>query len=439
MPKPTTTTEGRDYGKRLYVSRQSYQKQMRRLTDAHRDRGARVPHSESKKPYLPDQGYQEMEYFDTPWDGPNFPGYPGYPDDPGINDDPEVDGFHGGGNPPKDPHSNFLGCEFYTPFQPPVVSAGDIAVAKLERRDDPIIGFTVHGPGSVATGGNAANCTASYQRSRSRGGSPPQPGSPECTAVLKVDSDIDFDKWGTQGNMLEIAVVAHTLSGSSCSSSVWVLKCENVDPMSWDTDLSGTTITRNGSCVVAILGGFGPYKWTVSGTDFSMQTESTPIDGRTNLLLAGSDACGVATITIKDNCENTVTGSVRCTTGSWHLLDTSSGCVAGGAATSYDCPGGIGHLIREDIAYKCDSFIYYASGAFYNPTYGCTDCAGFCDCETPNGFCEYCTSCSPCVTGSLENCAISNYEGFVPCAHATFVDAYRCLCEWGYDCWEWRC
>src|SRR3990172_5903733 len=104
MPKPNTTTGGRDYGKRLYVSRQSYQKQMRRLTDAHRDRGARVPHSESKKPYLPDQGYQ---------------------DDPSITDDPEVNGFHGGGNPPKDSHSNFLGCGFYIPFQPPVLSPGD--------------------------------------------------------------------------------------------------------------------------------------------------------------------------------------------------------------------------------------------------------------------------------------------------------------------------
>jgi hypothetical protein len=428
MGKPNTTTEGRDYGKRLYVSRQSYQKQMRRLTDAHRDRGARVPHSESKKPYLPDQGYQEMEYFDTPWDGPNFPGYPGFPDDPGINDDPEVDGFQGG-NPPKDPHSEFLGCNFYISFSPAVVSAGELAVAKLERRDDPIVGFTVHGPGRVSTGGDPSGCTAANQRARSKRGLPPQPGSPECTVILKVDENIDYDKWGTQGNMLEIVVVARTLSGGSCSSSVFVLKCTDVEPMSWDTDLSGTTIIRNGSCAVAILGGRGPYKWSVSGTGFSMQTASTPIDGFTNVLLADGTACGVATITVKDNCGNTVTGPVRVPDyGEWVLISENTNCVYGGLSTSHHCPSFWGDHVREGIQYMCESQYGLSFGGGTVPD--CNFCQAHCGASV-------CLSCAPCVVGRCGDCGFLA-PGDMPCCNTPGGKLY-CICEKGFQCWEWRC
>ena len=433
MPKPTTTTEGRDYGKRLYVSRQSYQKQMRRLTDAHRDRGARVPHSESKKPYLPDQGYQEMEYFDTPWGGPNFPGYPGYPDDPGINDDPEVDGFHAGeNNPPKDPRLKQLGCMFFADFRPIIISPGDFATAHLERWEDPIVRFEVFGPGKVTVSGNAADCTQTSQRGRREPGGyngPSQTGDSDCIVIVRADKNIDYDKWGSKGNTILIIVVAHTLSGSACSSPVWVLKCENVYPMTWDTDLSGTTIIQNGSCAVAILGGFGPYKWAVSGTGFSMQTASTPIDGRTNVLLADGTACGVAIVTVTDNCGNTVTGDVRCTTGAWVEISENTNCVYGGEETSYSCRGTFvtSDHTREGTRYKCMST--YVSYIIHSANCG--------DCYSP---CTYgtCRTCEPCVIGRIDYCY--PMTGEFPCGVHPGVPGYTyCFCESGFTCHEWRC
>lgn len=428
MPKPTTTTEGRDYGKRLYVSRQAYQKQMRRLTDAHRDRGAPVPHSESKKPYLPDQKYQEMEYFDYPWDGPTFPGYPGIPDDPRINDDPEVNGFHGG-NPPKDTGSEFLGCEFIGPFVPTALNAGDTAAAHLARRDDPIIGFTVHGPATLLTGREAVNCTSKYQRTRAINGAPPQPSSPECTVILRVDDPIDFEKWGTQGGEGEIVVVAHTLSGGSCSTSAFFLTCGNEDPLTWDTAESSTTITQNNSCSVAVLGGQGPFYWAVSGTGFSMAVGKTAHYDRNNVLVASGSACGVAIITVTDTCGNTTIGLVRCTdSGFWYEF-TDDVCYEGGAETSYGCAAVYGDHIREGIRYKCMS--QYSNIAGGSSDWTCEQCLELCA-ATPNVFCEVC------VEGSCATCeSVPGLSGTNLCCqqYANRI----CIAEVTRTCYEWRC
>lgn len=429
MPKPTTTTEGRDYGKRLYVSRQAYQKQMRRLTDAHRDRGASVPHSESKKPYLPDQKYQEMEYFDYPWDGPNFPGYPGFPDDPGINDDPEVDGFHSGPNNPPKGGGEFLGCEFIGPFVPTTLSSGDTATAKLARRDDPIVGFTVQGPAVLLTGSEAVNCTSKYQRTRAVKGDPPQPSSPECTVIIKVDDPINFDKWGTSGGAGEIVVVAYTQSGGSCSTSAFFLACDNVEPMTWDSGTSISTIVRNNNGIIAVEGGQGPFYWSVSGTGFSLASGKTTGEVRSNILYANGSACGMALITVVDSCGNEATGEVRCTSGAWIAL-TPNVCVAGGAQTSFTCPDVWGTHVREELRYQCVS----SYDLSINPSPG-QSCSGTCQSLCAEGDC---VSCEPCVIGTCGDCS-AFYAGSVPCCEYVPTGALRCTCESVRQCYEWGC
>jgi hypothetical protein len=77
----------RDYGRRPYISDKSYQQQMRGVPDSVRDRIFKMPHSESKKPYLGDE-YPEMEYAFTPFDFDPFG--PIWPDDPRITLDPEI-------------------------------------------------------------------------------------------------------------------------------------------------------------------------------------------------------------------------------------------------------------------------------------------------------------------------------------------------------------
>jgi len=53
----------------------------------------------------------------------------------------------------------------------------------------------------------------------------------------------------------------------------------------------------------------------VSGAGFSLTSAET--DGLTNTLEADGTACGSATITVTDDCGESCTGYVRCTTGRW--------------------------------------------------------------------------------------------------------------------------
>jgi len=111
----------------------------------------------------------------------------------------------------------------------------------------------------------------------------------------------------------------------NCSSS----QCPPETSISWDDSVSSETIARDGSCIIAILDGVGPYHWTETGTAFSLTNEYT--DGLVNELNAGSTACGSSTITVTDACGETITGWVRCTTGQWVYQGAHSGeCMSSG-------------------------------------------------------------------------------------------------------------
>lgn len=95
--------------------------------------------------------------------------------------------------------------------------------------------------------------------------------------------------------------------------------CIDDSAVAWDSVNSPTTVARNNNVTVYItdsLGTGGPYDWSVSGSGtWSMGSSQTT--GLSNTLICGSDACGVATITV-EGCDGTIaTGYVRCTTGGW--------------------------------------------------------------------------------------------------------------------------
>jgi len=105
--------------------------------------------------------------------------------------------------------------------------------------------------------------------------------------------------------------------------------CDAVDDMTWDPNTSASTVNRNGSATVAVQDGKGTYEWSISGTDVTLADETTT--GTSNSIIAGSSACGTATITVTDACETQVVGEVRVIEGSsWQQQGTDPTCCIGG-------------------------------------------------------------------------------------------------------------
>lgn len=99
-------------------------------------------------------------------------------------------------------------------------------------------------------------------------------------------------------------------------------KCQSCDcslGLTWDTETSAETVAPNSSCTVAVSdagGKCGPFTWTVSGTGFSLENETTI--GPSNTLIADASACGSAEINVI-GCDGKTgaSGFVRCTIGRW--------------------------------------------------------------------------------------------------------------------------
>lgn len=124
------------------------------------------------------------------------------------------------------------------------------------------------------------------------------------------------------GFMLFMLVFCLHLSGLTVANECWnregggptVTGNYTYPPFQYDPD-NPDEIDRNNSIPICVIGGIPPYTWQVSGNGFSLSEGATK--GLTNTLYANDTACGTATITVIDNCGNSCTGKVRCTTGAW--------------------------------------------------------------------------------------------------------------------------
>jgi hypothetical protein len=124
--------------------------------------------------------------------------------------------------------------------------------------------------------------------------------------------------------------------------------CATADPVAYDTVNSDETIDRDGTASVIITDGCPPFTWSVAGTGFWFDLAHTlteiETDARTVTLYADDTACGSATITVVDDCEDSCTGYVRCTEGQWAICASYSqgGCCY---PPGYPCNE---HTIYED-------------------------------------------------------------------------------------------
>jgi len=106
-----------------------------------------------------------------------------------------------------------------------------------------------------------------------------------------------------------------------------------------DGDLTDDTIDDSTPATVTISGGLPPYNWTIGGTGFTIEPEGSSTS--TSAVVTASGGCGVATVTITDACETTLTKQIRHTSGAWGgTVQVYAYCgEAPGYCWSYACPG----------------------------------------------------------------------------------------------------
>ena len=454
MPKPSNTIGDRDSGKRLYVGNQPYQVQVRRRTIAGYDRIWKTKHSESKKPYWPDQTYPDMEYQFDPWN-PVFPPHEPPPWGPNDPTDPPVDGPPTGGNPGKQPNKwPFLGCDFMGSFNPNPVSPGELAFAQMALTpDDAIASVEVDGPVELLAD-ISYYTSLTGEKLQAQWGSALVHFAVRAWSAEKIAADPRYNNVASGLIYFQVQVKTRSYAMSNepgqawsvgvCSASGTVTACPPEVALAWDDETSATTIGQNSSAIVAVLGGLPPFRWAVDGTGFSF--DDTKTSSRSNLVKTSASACGTGMITVTDGCGDQVTGYIRCTEGEWLDLDSCS-CPIYAASTGYEPPPP-GQGLYEAIQDKWKCFEAWEQtwliGLYGTCPGSCTDygCSG--RCLDTDLYChEDCGCNGPCISDSYT--MADGYTGRSQCAGLPYCvtqdgGAMECVCKSsGSKCQEWVC
>jgi len=226
--------------------------------------------------------------------------------------------------------------------------------------------------------------------------SPVKPG--ESARSIKIYADWDNIPLIDNRKEADFAVVYTDERGNVCKSEFTLSCVEKCDCYKepvfiYDTG-NPTSVAPEASVSIRVENGCPPFGWSVTGTGFTFGQTNT--DGTTNQLIAGSSACGMASITVTDNCGATVTGAVACTAGTWY------GCSYEWISEDCKGPGCTGERINDvEIApglrffYMLCSSCSTGQGA-YGATYSCPSGQGGSVyasdyCNSPGGTPERCT------------------------------------------------
>lgn len=112
-----------------------------------------------------------------------------------------------------------------------------------------------------------------------------------------------------------------------------------------------------------------PFTWSVTGTGFSFSKSQTDSDLEINYLQTDNTACGVATITVTDDCGVTYTTYYHCDQGHWNSIQTDGCrvCVTDATCWAYEGP----YRYRLQVC-KDASYILVQGGC----AYGSSGCVG---------------------------------------------------------------
>jgi hypothetical protein len=275
----------KDYGRRLYVDDANYNEQMgvgsRR--PAFTQNTALYKQSEFKKPYREDS-YSEMEYGADPSSGlpPPWPG------------------------PPSDNPAPYEGDAPISPWTVRFLCWGDPCYGYGEMHCETITCvWPITGYAAVSA---PAGCQYQLNLSGVVCGE-----CPEGETFQIIFDVLMRAKFQHAGATVTVNGRYYGMSMSHCIGS-----CDDTG-IAWDYDVSAETVAREASVSVAISDSLGtrgsPYSWSVSGVGFTLDNATTT--GLTNTLNADDTACGSAEITVTGCGGKPVTGYVRCTTGVW--------------------------------------------------------------------------------------------------------------------------
>jgi len=276
----------REYGRKPYISK-SYHEMMTRVPNKAEWNQRLVKQSEFEKPYK-DDSYSDMQHY---WPTNHIPGadYPGMP----------IEGMPSSGRPST--RLQWWGCEgsiFEKYSSGDCLGVGETATVEFKEN-------TVGGPGF---GGDPI---VDYKADHPlRIVSIAKEQATELTSYLYVTVTL-----GESTTASSLTITATTESGETCTASVNLCTCTPDAGMAWDSGTSAETIAQSETATIAVTGNNSPFRWSVSGTGFTVVHGIT--DSLTNTLSASSTACGTATITVIGCDGVSVTGDVRCTTGTW--------------------------------------------------------------------------------------------------------------------------
>lgn len=93
--------------------------------------------------------------------------------------------------------------------------------------------------------------------------------------------------------------------------------------MTWDSNTLAQDIAPNTSVSVAVIEGIGPYRWTVSGNGFYLDSGHSIkniISESGAITIYTQNACGTGVISVSDNC-STLFFEIRSTDGQWVQVD----------------------------------------------------------------------------------------------------------------------
>jgi len=287
-PKQTQS----EYGRRTYVSgnRVGYADSMREVPAKSMYDQEKEKQSEFKKPYIsPD--YDDMEYlYDMPdlkpwnpkWRRPNFPGpVPG-------------DAWRATwpcGLSLANPHTCYGDVEgYFTRY------VGDIAGASIKVY--------------LKTGAGPWEGYDNY----TWGG--------ESIFPIHIHPPVGGWNGFSNPNPHAVKVDGKDAAGNQCTEDIRIVCNKNccTDPgyivMTFDDAITADTIAQSSNITVYVKNGCPPYAWSVTGTGYSMASPTTTAVN--NVLSADGTACGVATVTITDDCGTSVAAYILCTTGNFH-------------------------------------------------------------------------------------------------------------------------
>lgn len=155
--------------------------------------------------------------------------------------------------------------------------------------------------------------------------------------------------------------------------------CTNVAGLVWDTNNPTEAIDPNSSGTITVIGGRGPYTWTVKGSGYYLDgayTEKSVTTKSPSVTYYTKEACGSGEIFVNDACNSTVQGAIRSTNGKWVQI--------GWPQSLYSCPirGGpkdlvsYGKFIKIEGKYRLEqisSMSYYGHRCAPNSTSQCFD------------------------------------------------------------------